>query len=95
MQLINDKTYFISAGDSCPENAVPVIVASGQNADFPIGNQPVPEDMYRMNLTKGVSMSLPSSPLLPRQSYLMQSRSNRKSPGKMWLINYVILDSYY
>ncbi|XP_019335791.1 protein TANC1 isoform X1 [Alligator mississippiensis] len=70
-----------TAGDSCPENAVPVIVASGQNADFPIGNQPVPEDMYRMNLTKGVSMSLPSSPLLPRQSYLMQSRSNRKSPG--------------
>uniref|UniRef100_A0A7M4ERW0 Protein TANC1 n=1 Tax=Crocodylus porosus TaxID=8502 RepID=A0A7M4ERW0_CROPO len=70
-----------TAGDSCPENAVPVVVASGQNADFPVGNQPVPEDMYRMNLTKGVSMSLPSSPLLPRQSYLMQSRSNRKSPG--------------
>uniref|UniRef100_A0A8C4VC49 Tetratricopeptide repeat, ankyrin repeat and coiled-coil containing 1 n=1 Tax=Falco tinnunculus TaxID=100819 RepID=A0A8C4VC49_FALTI len=71
-----------SAGDSCPENAAQVIATSGHNADFPIGNQPVSEDTYRMNLAKGVSMSLPSSPLLPRQSYLMQSRSNKKSPAK-------------
>nr|XP_025964550.1 protein TANC1 isoform X4 [Dromaius novaehollandiae] len=35
-----------------------------------------------MNVAKGVSMSLPSSPLLPRQCYLMQSRSNKKSPAK-------------
>ncbi|NWX21548.1 TANC1 protein, partial [Aegotheles bennettii] len=58
-----------------------VIATSGHNADFPVGNQPGSEDTYRMNLAKGVSMSLPSSPLLPRQSYLVQSRSNKKSPG--------------
>ncbi|XP_062493843.1 protein TANC1 isoform X3 [Pezoporus occidentalis] len=78
-----------SAGDSSPENALQVIATSGHNADFPIGNQPVSEDTYRMNLAKGVSMSLPSSPLLPRQSYLMQSRSNKKSPGPIRKPKYV------
>uniref|UniRef100_A0A8C3PVM0 Tetratricopeptide repeat, ankyrin repeat and coiled-coil containing 1 n=1 Tax=Chrysolophus pictus TaxID=9089 RepID=A0A8C3PVM0_CHRPC len=58
------------------------VAASGHSADLPTGNQPTPGDAYRMNLAKGVSMSLPSSPLLPRQSYLMQSRSNKKSPAK-------------
>eukprot|EP00075_Anas_platyrhynchos_P024748 XP_027314001.1 protein TANC1 isoform X3 [Anas platyrhynchos] len=78
-----------SAGDSCPENALQIVATSGHNADFPIGNQPVSEDTYRMNLAKGVSMSLPSSPLLPRQSYLMQSRSNKKSPGPIRKPKYV------
>ncbi|XP_067405515.1 protein TANC1 isoform X2 [Emydura macquarii macquarii] len=77
------------SGDSCPENALHVIATSGYSADSPISNQPVPEDMYRMNLTKGVSMSLPSSPLLPRQSYLMQTRSNKKSPGPIRKPKYV------
>ncbi|KFP06609.1 Protein TANC1 [Calypte anna] len=72
-----------------PENAFQVMATSGHNADFPIGNQPGPEDTYRMNLAKGVSMSLPSSPLLPRQSYLMQSRSNKKSPGPVRKPKYV------
>ncbi|NXI51226.1 TANC1 protein, partial [Chloroceryle aenea] len=66
-----------------------VVAASGHNADFPTGDQPAPEDTYRMNLAKGVSMSLPSSPLLPRQSYLMQSRSNKKSPGPIRKPKYV------
>ncbi|XP_075368397.1 protein TANC1 isoform X5 [Mycteria americana] len=78
-----------SAGDSCPENALQVIATSGHSADFPIGNEPTCEDTYRMNLAKGVSMSLPSSPLLPRQSYLMQSRSNKKSPGPIRKPKYV------
>ncbi|KAH1184635.1 hypothetical protein KIL84_012576, partial [Mauremys mutica] len=78
-----------SAGDSCPENALHIIATSGYSADSPIGNQPVPEDMYKLNLTKGVSMSLPSSPLLPRQSYLMQTRSNKKSPGPIRKPKYV------
>ncbi|XP_064370569.1 protein TANC1 isoform X4 [Dromaius novaehollandiae] len=78
-----------SAGDSCPENALQVIATSGHNADFPIGNQPISEDIYRMNVAKGVSMSLPSSPLLPRQCYLMQSRSNKKSPGPIRKPKYV------
>nr|XP_009664832.1 PREDICTED: protein TANC1 isoform X1 [Struthio camelus australis]XP_009664833.1 PREDICTED: protein TANC1 isoform X1 [Struthio camelus australis]XP_009664834.1 PREDICTED: protein TANC1 isoform X1 [Struthio camelus australis] len=78
-----------SAGDSCPENALQVIATSGHNADFPVGNQPISEDIYRMNLAKGVSMSLPSSPLLPRQCYMMQSRSNKKSPGPIRKPKYV------
>uniref|UniRef100_A0A8C6Z7J1 Tetratricopeptide repeat, ankyrin repeat and coiled-coil containing 1 n=1 Tax=Nothoprocta perdicaria TaxID=30464 RepID=A0A8C6Z7J1_NOTPE len=71
------------------ENALQVIATSGPTADFPIGNQSVSEDVYRMNLAKGVSMSLPSSPLLPRQCYLMQSRSNKKSPGPIRKLKYV------
>uniref|UniRef100_A0A8C3KY03 Tetratricopeptide repeat, ankyrin repeat and coiled-coil containing 1 n=1 Tax=Chrysolophus pictus TaxID=9089 RepID=A0A8C3KY03_CHRPC len=78
-----------SAGDSCPENALQSVAASGHSADLPTGNQPTPGDAYRMNLAKGVSMSLPSSPLLPRQSYLMQSRSNKKSPGPIRKAKYV------
>ncbi|NXS51449.1 TANC1 protein, partial [Brachypteracias leptosomus] len=66
-----------------------VVATSGHNADLPVGDQPVPEDTYRMNLAKGVSMSLPSSPLLPRQSYLMQSRANKKSPGPVRKPKYV------
>uniref|UniRef100_A0A8C3KZ90 Tetratricopeptide repeat, ankyrin repeat and coiled-coil containing 1 n=1 Tax=Chrysolophus pictus TaxID=9089 RepID=A0A8C3KZ90_CHRPC len=67
----------------------PSVAASGHSADLPTGNQPTPGDAYRMNLAKGVSMSLPSSPLLPRQSYLMQSRSNKKSPGPIRKAKYV------
>ncbi|KFV09495.1 Protein TANC1, partial [Tauraco erythrolophus] len=71
------------------ENALQVIATSGHNADFPIGDQPVSEDAYRMNVAKRVSMSLPSSPLLPRQSYLVQPRSNKKSPGPVRKPKYV------
>uniref|UniRef100_A0A8U7P2W3 Tetratricopeptide repeat, ankyrin repeat and coiled-coil containing 1 n=1 Tax=Corvus moneduloides TaxID=1196302 RepID=A0A8U7P2W3_CORMO len=63
-------------------NALQVTSTSGHNADFPTGDQPGSQDTYRTNLAKGVSMSLPSSPLLPRQSYLMQARANKKSPAK-------------
>uniref|UniRef100_A0A8D0FV85 Tetratricopeptide repeat, ankyrin repeat and coiled-coil containing 1 n=1 Tax=Strix occidentalis caurina TaxID=311401 RepID=A0A8D0FV85_STROC len=83
-----DKILFL-AGDSCAENALQVIATSGHNADLPPGSQPGSEVTYRMNLAKGVSMSLPSSPLLPRQSYLMQSRSNKKSPGPIRKPKYV------
>lgn len=79
---MDDKILFL-AGDCCPENASQVTSTSGHNADFPTGDQPGSQDTYRTNLAKGVSMSLPSSPLLPRQSYLMQARANKKSPGKM------------
>ena len=40
------------------------------------------EDVFRLSLAKGVSMSLPSSPLLPRQSYMMPLRAaSKRSPG--------------
>ncbi|XP_030807692.1 protein TANC1 isoform X2 [Camarhynchus parvulus] len=77
------------AGDCCPENASQVAATSGHNADFPSGEQPGSQDTYRANLAKGVSMSLPSSPLLPRQSYLMQARANKKSPGPVRKPKYV------
>ncbi|KAJ7345724.1 hypothetical protein JRQ81_001674 [Phrynocephalus forsythii] len=77
------------SGDSCSENALQIIATSGHSADFPSGIQPVSEDAYRMNLTKGVSMSLPSSPLLPRHAYLMQSRASKKSPGPVRKPKYV------
>uniref|UniRef100_A0A674GP59 Tetratricopeptide repeat, ankyrin repeat and coiled-coil containing 1 n=1 Tax=Taeniopygia guttata TaxID=59729 RepID=A0A674GP59_TAEGU len=78
-----------SAGDCCPENASQVTATSGHNADFPSGEQPGSRDTYRTNLAKGVSMSLPSSPLLPRQSYLMQARAHKKSPGPVRKPKYV------
>uniref|UniRef100_A0A8C3TY39 Tetratricopeptide repeat, ankyrin repeat and coiled-coil containing 1 n=1 Tax=Catharus ustulatus TaxID=91951 RepID=A0A8C3TY39_CATUS len=86
--LIDDKILFL-AGDCCPEDASQVTATSGHNADFPSGEQPGSQDTYRANLAKGVSMSLPSSPLLPRQSYLMQARANKKSPGPVRKPKYV------
>ncbi|NWV68272.1 TANC1 protein, partial [Malurus elegans] len=70
-------------------NASQVPAASGHSADFSSGEQPGSQDTCRMNLAKGVSMSLPSSPLLPRQSYLMQARANKKSPGAVRKPKYV------
>ncbi|XP_077176068.1 protein TANC1 isoform X3 [Paroedura picta] len=77
------------SGDSCSESALQIIASSGHSADIPGGVQPLSEDAYRMNLTKGVSMSLPSSPLLPRHAYLMQSRASKKSPGPVRKPKYV------
>uniref|UniRef100_A0A3P9NRD8 Tetratricopeptide repeat, ankyrin repeat and coiled-coil containing 1 n=1 Tax=Poecilia reticulata TaxID=8081 RepID=A0A3P9NRD8_POERE len=39
------------------------------------------DDALKLGFAKGVSMSLPSSPLLPRQSYMMPLRQNKRSPG--------------
>ncbi|XP_066542268.1 protein TANC1 isoform X2 [Hoplias malabaricus] len=47
------------------------------------------EEGLRLSLSKGVSMSLPSSPLLPRQNYMMPSRSCKKSPGPIRKPKYV------
>ncbi|XP_064165770.1 protein TANC1-like isoform X2 [Anguilla rostrata] len=48
-----------------------------------------PEDIFRLSLAKGVSMSLPSSPLLPRQAYMMPSRASKRSPGPLRKLKYV------
>ncbi|NXP54953.1 TANC1 protein, partial [Heliornis fulica] len=77
------------SGECCPENASQVLAAATQSAELPAGSEPAPKDTFRMNLAKGVSMSLPSSPLLPRQSYLMQSRASKKSPGPIRKPKYV------
>ncbi|KAM9486767.1 protein TANC1 isoform 2-T2 [Clarias gariepinus] len=39
-----------------------------------------PDEGLKLSLSKALSMSLPSSPLLPRQNYLMPSRPCKKSP---------------
>ncbi|XP_048201361.1 protein TANC1 isoform X10 [Perognathus longimembris pacificus] len=67
-----------TGGDFAPET--PPILPLGLGGDSPVSSLPTAEDSYRVSLAKGVSMSLPSSPLLPRQSHLAQSRSSKKSP---------------
>ncbi|XP_051786535.1 protein TANC1-like isoform X2 [Erpetoichthys calabaricus] len=58
-------------------------------ADFSTGIPCSADDPYIWSLSKGVSMSLPSSPMLPRQPYMLQSRSNKRSPGPFRKPKYV------
>ncbi|XP_058520499.1 protein TANC1 isoform X3 [Ochotona princeps] len=58
-------------------------------SDSALSSIPLEGDTCRVSLAKGVSMSLPSSPLLPRQSHLVQSRTNKKSPGPVRKPKYV------
>ncbi|XP_066432088.1 protein TANC1 isoform X2 [Eleutherodactylus coqui] len=65
------------------------ILFTGNNVDYPVVNPGIQDDLYKLGFTKGVSVSLPSSPLLPRQSYAMQQRAPKKSPGPMRKPKYV------
>ncbi|KAM5268272.1 protein TANC1 isoform 7-T12 [Hipposideros larvatus] len=69
-----------TGSDFGPEASPPALPLC-HGGDFSVGSLPGADDTYRVSLAKGVSMSLPSSPLLPRQSHLVQSRSNKKSPA--------------
>ncbi|XP_071978050.1 protein TANC1 isoform X3 [Engystomops pustulosus] len=72
------------------EENVQHILFTGNNVDYPVSSSPgIQSDLYKMGFTKGVSVSLPSSPLLPRQSYAMQQRAPKKSPGPMRKPKYV------
>ncbi|XP_054642191.1 protein TANC1 isoform X3 [Dunckerocampus dactyliophorus] len=53
------------------------------------GHPNVPDDVFRLSLAKGASMSLPSSPLLPRQSYMLPLRQSKRSPGPVRKPKYV------
>ncbi|XP_061697711.1 protein TANC1 isoform X2 [Syngnathoides biaculeatus] len=53
------------------------------------GHPNVPDDVFRLSLAKGASMSLPSSPLLPRQSYMLPLRPSKRSPGPVRKPKYV------
>ncbi|XP_047456241.1 protein TANC1 isoform X2 [Mugil cephalus] len=53
------------------------------------GHPNTQEDVFRLSLSKGVSMSLPSSPLLPRQTYMMPLRTSKRSPGPIRKPKYV------
>ncbi|XP_045154057.1 protein TANC1 [Echinops telfairi] len=76
-----------AGGDFDPETSP--VLPPGHGGDFPVSSLSVAEDTYRVSLAKGVSMSLPSSPLLPRQSHLVPSRSTKKSPGPVRKPKYV------
>ncbi|XP_077010041.1 protein TANC1 isoform X3 [Tamandua tetradactyla] len=76
-----------TGGDFGPETCP--VLPPGHGGDSPGSSPPVAEDTYRVSLAKGVSMSLPSSPLLPRQSHSVQSRANKKSPGPVRKPKYV------
>ncbi|XP_036714744.1 protein TANC1 isoform X6 [Balaenoptera musculus] len=67
----------------------PSVLPPGHGGEFSVSSLPVAEDAYRVSLAKGVSMSLPSSPLLPRQSHSVPSRSTKKSPGPVRKPKYV------
>ncbi|XP_073739822.1 protein TANC1 isoform X8 [Callorhinus ursinus] len=77
-----------TGGDFGPETS-PQVLPPGHGGDFSVSSLPITEDTYRVSLAKGVSMSLPSSPLLPRQCHSVQSRSNKKSPGPVRKPKYV------
>ncbi|XP_023806548.1 protein TANC1 isoform X2 [Oryzias latipes] len=47
------------------------------------------DDVFMLGFSKGVSMSLPSSPLLPRQSHMMPLRPSKRSPGPIRKPKYV------
>ncbi|XP_030637029.1 LOW QUALITY PROTEIN: protein TANC1 [Chanos chanos] len=57
----------------------------------PIPVQPYPvEEVLRLGLSRGVSLSLPSSPLLPpRQPYMLPLHPSNKSPGSVRRLRYV------
>ncbi|XP_037704442.1 protein TANC1 isoform X3 [Choloepus didactylus] len=76
-----------TGGDLGPETSP--VLPPGHGGDSPVSSLPVAEDTYRVSLAKGVSMSLPSSPLLPRQAHSVQSRANKKSPGPVRKPKYV------
>ncbi|XP_012826465.1 protein TANC1 isoform X3 [Xenopus tropicalis] len=65
------------------------ILFTGHNVEFPVGSSGIQDDPYHMGFAKGVSVSLPSSPLLPRQAYSMQQRAQKKSPGLLRKPKYV------
>lgn len=78
---ITDDNVLFLAGECCPESAVQA-APSVPSAEGPVRPPPGPQDTRRVTLARGVSMSLPSSPLLPRQPGLLHARASTKSPGK-------------
>ncbi|KAM8933527.1 protein TANC1 [Pelodytes ibericus] len=65
------------------------VLFTGHSAELPVSSSCIQDDPYRMGFSKGVSVSLPSSPLLPRQSYSVQQRGHKKSPGPIRKPKYV------
>lgn len=82
-KLLVIPLLFSSTGDVHSHSAQSRFPPEGNpQPQGPGGGHPnAPDDVFRLSLAKGVSMSLPSSPLLPRQSYMMPLRPSKRSPG--------------
>ncbi|KAG7466913.1 hypothetical protein MATL_G00147390 [Megalops atlanticus] len=80
---LGGEFYVHGSQRRCPAGGGPNLPEAGTTHPY------APEDIFRLSLAKGVSMSLPSSPLLPRQSYMMPSRSCKRSPGPVRKPKYV------
>ncbi|XP_038645553.1 protein TANC1-like isoform X1 [Scyliorhinus canicula] len=74
----------VSTGDSYSDCSGQVGVSDGGSGQFSMQ-----ENMYKINVSKGVSMSLPSSPLLPRQPFTMHAWTGKRSPGPIRKLKYV------
>ncbi|XP_065493559.1 protein TANC1 isoform X2 [Caloenas nicobarica] len=66
------------SGECCPESAVQVAAPSVRGAEAALSRQP---GARRAAPARAASVSLPSSPLLPRQPGLLPARASTKSPG--------------
>ncbi|XP_062853773.1 protein TANC1 [Trichomycterus rosablanca] len=85
------------AGDEAFSPRLPQKALQGRSTDpgvmdsGPLPVQPYPtEDVLRVGLTRGVSLSLPSSPMLPlRQPYMLPFRPSTKSTGSVRKPKYV------
>lgn len=92
-KLLVKGLIFSSTGDVHSHSAQSRFPPEG-NPHLPMpgsGHPNVPDDVFRLSLAKGVSMSLPSSPLLPRQTYMMPLRPSKRSPGTVCLFTNIFV----
>ncbi|XP_048389997.2 protein TANC1-like isoform X3 [Stegostoma tigrinum] len=71
-------------GNVCTDHSGQVGMSDDASGQFSIQ-----EDICKMSMSKGVSMSLPSSPLLPRQSLPNHTRAGKRSPAPIRKLKYV------
>uniref|UniRef100_A0A7N8X6V3 Tetratricopeptide repeat, ankyrin repeat and coiled-coil containing 1b n=1 Tax=Mastacembelus armatus TaxID=205130 RepID=A0A7N8X6V3_9TELE len=81
--------WFCSTGDIHSQSAQGRFPPERNVQGHGSGHPYVQDDVFRLSLAKGVSMSLPSSPLLPRQTYMMPLRPSKRSPGPVRKPKYV------
>ncbi|KAL6455998.1 hypothetical protein MHYP_G00358490 [Metynnis hypsauchen] len=67
------------------------LTVPGHMGSGPLPVQPYPTDeVLRLSLSRGISLSLPSSPMMPpRQPYMLPLRPTTKSPGSVRKPKYV------
>ncbi|XP_048390002.1 protein TANC1-like isoform X7 [Stegostoma tigrinum] len=78
------RQWQTKAGNVCTDHSGQVGMSDDASGQFSIQ-----EDICKMSMSKGVSMSLPSSPLLPRQSLPNHTRAGKRSPAPIRKLKYV------